>query len=68
MHSTLRPSRNQSSHVTLSDPGNRCACPGCHLPRLQRLEEFNAQLARSNDALRRERDRLAERLAGKEAA
>ncbi len=68
MHSTLRPSRNQSPRVTLSDPAHHGACPGCHLPRLRRMEEFNAQLARANDALRQERDALAEQLAEREAA
>jgi hypothetical protein len=49
-------------------PRVQCGCPGCHLPRLQRLEEFNAQLARANDALRRERDQLAAQLAGRKVA
>jgi len=67
MHSTLRPSRNQSSRVTLSDAGRRCACAGC-LQHIRRLEAFNAQLAEANDKLRRDRDRLAAQLAGREVA
>jgi hypothetical protein len=69
MHSTLSPARNQSSSdpaASLSDAA-RCACPGCRR-HLARQEEFNRQLARSNDELRRERDELALRLARKEAA
>jgi hypothetical protein len=64
MHNTLRPSRNQSLRVTLSDPGNRCTCAGCHLPRLKRFETFNAQLAQENDRLRRENEQLRKAVAG----
>jgi len=45
----------------------RCACAGC-CRHIARLEEFNAQLARANDALRRERDRLAAQLAQRKVA
>jgi hypothetical protein len=43
-------------------PAVECACPGCHLPRLERLEELNLQLAQANDALRQERDELRQQL------
>jgi len=42
----------QKLHNQKTQPRLACACPGCHLPRLQRLEELNADLAREVDRLR----------------
>jgi len=39
-----------------------CSCPGCHLPRLKRMEAFNAQLSQVCDEQRREIDSLRREL------
>ena len=59
-HSTYLPAGNQHKPTVprrrerrCPPPVNLCACPGCR-QHVARLEEFNAQLARENDRLRRE--------------
>ncbi len=39
-----------------------CSCPGCHLPRLKRMEVFNSHLAQVCDEQRREIDSLRREL------
>jgi hypothetical protein len=38
-------------------PLNLCSCPGCQR-HIARLEDLNAQLARENDRLRRELEKM----------
>jgi hypothetical protein len=62
----LRQLKNNNSGVPGS--GMPCHCAGCHLPRLQRFEAFNAELAHENDRLRRENDRLRRKLGERQVA